>query len=89
VAPTSVTLDSCNAYATIALAGGTGPSNYIAASGHNAITATINGNGTGQIYRTRGTLVATTPIKVAFSDGQTIQEVTVNLTGFAFSTPCP
>jgi hypothetical protein len=88
VAPASVTLDSCNAYATIALAGGTGPSNYIAASGHNAVTATINGNGTGQIYRTRGTTISTSPVHVAFSDGQTIQDVTVNLTGLGLGT-CP
>jgi hypothetical protein len=89
VAPTEVTLDSCSAFATIALAGGTGPSNYFAASGHNAVTATINGNGTAQIYRTRNTAVATNQVTVSFSDGQTIKDVKVNLTLTAFSTTCP
>ena len=94
VSPTSVTLGSCTETANVALAGGAGAGSYFAASGNSAITATVSGN-TGSIRRTTGAPTATpppSPISVAFSDGQTTKQVTVNLAGTGAppaTGPCP
>jgi hypothetical protein len=84
-APTDVTLDSCNTVATVALAGGSGT--YFAASGNNAVAATVNGN-TGVIQRSASAGPVSTPVNVVFSDGQTTRQVTVNLAPGAKGT-CP
>jgi hypothetical protein len=82
-APTTVTLDSCSAVANIALAGGTGQ--YYAASGNSVVYAFVAYSSqaapVGVIQRLRGTGPTTlTSVPVTFSDGQTLQNVTVNLT---------
>jgi hypothetical protein len=79
VAPTDVTLDSCDARANVALVGGTG--NYFGA-GTSAVMVSTAGN-QGIIGRARGTTTSTPTTSVAFSDGQTNKTVTVHLTGAA------
>jgi hypothetical protein len=93
--PKAVTLDSCAAVANIALAGGTG--NYFGASGNSlleAFAAVSNSSGfpgtVGVIRRRAGSGTAApgfNTIPVTFSDGQTVQTVTVTLTGPALG-PC-
>lgn len=96
-APLAVTLASCQDVANIALAGGSG--SYFAASGNSALFAGVVTTGSsfssgtqGVIYRQRGTPPGTqkppASIPVSFSDGQTVQTVTVSLTGEA-ADPCP
>ncbi|HZZ92635.1 MAG TPA: hypothetical protein VFE23_08730 [Usitatibacter sp.] len=79
VAPAEVTLDSCSAVAFVALVGGTG--SYFGV-GTNAVSVSASGN-QGIIQRVPGTTASTSPISVAFSDGQTNKTVKVNLTGKA------
>jgi hypothetical protein len=76
--PTSVTLDSCATIANIALAGGAGPSSYFAASGDNAVQASVNGT-TGVIQRVSKTTTNSSTVNVAFSDGRAVQQVIVTL----------
>jgi hypothetical protein len=80
VTPDTVTLSSCTDVASVILVGGTG--NYFAASGNSAVSATVNGT-QGVIRRTQNATTGpvTSPVSVAFSDGQTARQVTVNLTG--------
>ena len=68
------------------LVGGTG--NYMAASGNSAVDATVIGT-TGTISR-HSQLGVTPPstVNVAFSDGQTIRQVTVQLSGPAAGPGC-
>lgn len=80
VAPTSVTLDSCNARATVALVGGVGAGHYASASGSNALIVDM-GQSDATIHRQAGTTTTVSPISVAFTDGKTVQSVTVNLLG--------
>ncbi len=83
VAPIAVTLDSCTAVANIALVGGSG--RYFGASGSSAVSVAVNGS-LGIINRAAGTTSSTSPISVAFSDGQEVKTVTVTLTAPA---TCP
>jgi hypothetical protein len=85
VAPTTVTLDTCNRVVTVALAGGLGPGSYFAASGSAEVFAGTSGN-FGFIRRDVGTPQPQPnpgPVSVAFSDGRSVQTVTVNLAGAA------
>jgi hypothetical protein len=84
-APKDVTLDFCATVATVMLAGGSGT--YYAASGNSAVSATVSGN-TGVIQRMASPGPVTSPVNVAFSDGQTTQTVTVNLVNQA-AGKCP
>ncbi|MGZ5098938.1 MAG: hypothetical protein ACXWG9_16370 [Usitatibacter sp.] len=80
VSPTTVTIDSCTSVATVAIAGGLGPSSYFAASGNSAVTAFTIGSNNGFIQRRAGSpLTTATTVEVAFSDGRSVQSVTVNL----------
>jgi len=76
VAPTDVTLNSCTDSANVTLVGGTG--NYLATSGSSTIDAVVNGS-TGTIRRALGQNPAPATVSVAFSDGQSIRQVTVNV----------
>ena len=87
VAPTNVTLDSCNAVATVALIGGAGPGSYFSASGSSAVRVDI-GTNAATIRRASGTTTTTSSIPVAFSDGKTVLNVTVNLSGAGLGA-CP
>ena len=87
VSPTTVTLDRCDAVATVALAGGQGQNSYFAASGHSSVFANVSG-AFGVIHRTIPSPGTTGPVTVTFSDGRTVKPVTVNLTGPAQGT-CP
>ena len=79
--PTSVTLDSCNTIATIAVAGGVGPP-YFATSGHNGITAQPFSQNSVRIARASGSAAITpSSVTVSVSDGQTVKDITVNLVG--------
>ena len=81
VAPTEVTLDSCQAVASISLVGGTG--HYFGTSGNNALMVNT-GRQFATIQRTPGSPATSLPeIDVAFNDGQKVQTVKVNLTGTA------
>lgn len=90
--PTDVTLTSCQEVANIALAGGTGQ--YYAASGNSAVYAYViyssQSAPVGAILRRPGTLAPTglATVTVSFTDGQTIKEVTVHLTGTAAAGSC-
>ena len=90
VGPTSVTLTRCDEVANIALAGGTGQ--YYAASGNSAVYAYVALSsqaapvGVISRYPHSGTTTVTT-VPVSFSDGQTIQTVTVTLQGSALTCP--
>jgi hypothetical protein len=98
VAPGSVTLDSCQSQATVALVGGAGLGHYFAASGSNAVLVDVVGNKATirrQVYDPGGTgtgPISTgplpSPVNLAFSDGQTTQPVTVTLTGQARTDTC-
>jgi hypothetical protein len=85
VAPSTITLDACNAAANVTLAGGLGT--YYAASGADTLAVAVSGNAA-TISRRGGTVATTTPVSVGFSDGQTAASVTVNLGGTALG-PCP
>ncbi|HET7729723.1 MAG TPA: hypothetical protein VFK48_06790 [Usitatibacter sp.] len=85
IAPTQVTLNSCTDTASVSLVGGSG--NYYATSGSSQVYAAVNG--TTGIIRRAGTGAATTPVNVAFSDGQSNREVVVTLSGLALTGPCP
>jgi hypothetical protein len=83
--PKEVTLDTCQAIAQIALAGGTGA--YFAASGHTSVNADTTST-FGRIQRRASTPATTLPsVTVTFSDGRTTQDVKVNLVG-AGAGPC-
>ncbi|MGZ5081821.1 MAG: hypothetical protein ACXWHA_00505, partial [Usitatibacter sp.] len=84
VAPTDVTLNSCTDVANVALVGGSGV--YMATSGSSTVTAIVTGS-TGSINRTAHSGTAASPISVAFSDGQSLRQVTVNLGPGALSCP--
>jgi len=95
VGPTAVNLSTCDQFAAIALAGGSG--SYFAASGNSAVAATVTVSGSsfstgsyGVINRERNTSTGgISSIPVTFSDGQTVQTVTVTLSGTALTTTCP
>jgi hypothetical protein len=85
-APNAVTLDACNAQATVTLAGGTG--NYYAAAGSDTIEVTVPSAGnTGFIRRRAGTTAVSSPVSAGFSDGRTAASVSVTLAGAALG-PC-
>lgn len=88
VSPTSVTLDTCLAEANVAVAGGLGRNSYMVASGSSYVIAQVVGfTGTAATVNIRrqpvGTPGATlsSPVLVGVSDGQTVQEIRVNLVG--------
>jgi hypothetical protein len=88
VSPTSVTLDTCLAEANVAVAGGLGRNSYMVASGSSYVIAQVVGfTGSSGIVNIRrqpvGTPGATlsSPVLVGVSDGQTTQEIRVNLVG--------
>jgi hypothetical protein len=86
VSPAAVTLDSCSTVATVVLAGGSGT--YFAASGNSAVQASVSGS-TGVIRRASSSSgPVSTPVNVAFSDGQAALPVTVTLAAGAQGT-CP
>ena len=80
VAPTSVTLTTCDGSASVTAAGGTGT--YFASSGSDAVTATVSGS-TVTIRRAATGSPGTATVNVGVSDGTTTQSVTVNLSGAA------
>lgn len=90
VSPAEVTLDSCNTIAQIAIAGGRGAGTYFAVSGNNAVKVAVSSDtatnsGTARISRDVATpppgSSIPSPVTVSISDGQTVQDVTVNLVG--------
>jgi hypothetical protein len=84
VAPSAVTLNTCQDVANVLLIGGSGT--YLASSGHPAIEAFSSG----AIKRKSGSaapLLST--VTVSFSDGKDVRDVTVNLTGDAQNAACP
>jgi len=87
VAPTSVTLTGCTDRAQISIAGGRGPGTYAASSGNAAVVAQA-GFDYLQISRTQSQSPPPTQVTVTISDGQSIQPVTVTLTGNALGL-CP
>ena len=86
VAPTSVTLNSCTATASVFAAGGQGT--YSAASSNSVVLTSVNG-GLVSIRRTPGSnATGITTVSVAVSDGATVKTVDVSLTG-AGAGVCP
>ena len=86
VSPTDVTLNTCQDVANVALVGGSG--SYFAASGNSQVLASTSGN-QGVIKRANpSTGPVSSPVSVAFSDGQTSRQVTVTL-GIGAQGPCP
>ena len=87
VSPTTVTLSSCTDVANVILVGGSG--NYVASSQVGAVSATVTKNASGAvgtIQRVRSGAPGSSLVTVSFSDGRTIKDVTVNLTGEALGT---
>lgn len=83
--PSSVTLDSCNAVATVTLSGGS--RSYFGSSGNTAILVDVTGN-LGSIRRRAASGMSTAPsaiVTVTFSDGQSTRPVSVDATT---SGPC-
>lgn len=85
VAPTGVSLSSCNSVAFVTVAGGSG--NYVASSGSGSVIASANGS-TVSISRAPNSPPTTSPVNVGISDGSSVVSVTVTLTGSALGT-CP
>jgi hypothetical protein len=85
VSPSSVSLNSCTDTANVTLVGGSGT--YFGASGSGNVVVAVSGS-IGSIRRRGATGATATPVNVAFSDGQTTRQVTVDLTGAALG-PCP
>jgi hypothetical protein len=77
VSSNTATLSSCNDVANISLSGGSG--SYIGASGNSSVRVVVNSN-IGSISRASGASAPPT-VKVSFSDGKTVKEVDVTLTG--------
>jgi hypothetical protein len=82
VAPTTVTLTGCTETATISVGGGRGEGFYVASSGSSSIQVVPGPN-----YVTIRRAVTpinepapASPVRVAISDGLSVEEVTVNLT---------
>jgi hypothetical protein len=88
VAPSTVSLSSCSSFATVQAIGGSG--NYTASTGNpNVFVGRFSTDpGAFSIARNPNTGPTTSPVTVAFSDGQTLQTVTVTLTGQALGA-CP
>ena len=92
VSPTAVTLGSCTEVATVLVAGGNG--SYNAASSRSFVMGTASGGSTSgggsvSIRRVPGTdALGATSATVAVSDGTSITNVTVTLTGAATGN-CP
>lgn len=84
VAPTAVTLDTCDSAANVTLAGGLGT--YYAASGADTLNVSVSGNAA-TISRRPTPTPASSPLSVGFSDGQTAASVAVNLGPGAISCP--
>ena len=79
VTPETVTLSSCTGTANVTIAGGRG-TGYFVSSGSDSITASLSGN-TVTIRRQPGSPANAGPVNVGVSDGTTVANVTVNLTG--------
>jgi len=86
VAPTTVTLDSCNTIATVTVAGGVGPP-YLANSAHSSVKAVVDGNSVFISRVVPSPAIGTTSVGVSVSDGTSVKDVTVNLIG-AGATGC-
>jgi hypothetical protein len=84
VSPPTAALTSCSDVANISLSGGSG--SYIAASGNSLVRVTVNSN-IGSITRGPGGIAPGT-VTVSFSDGKTVRDVPVSLSGTAASGPC-
>jgi hypothetical protein len=76
VSDSSVKLTSCNDVANVSLSGGSG--SYVGASSHSSIRVTVNSN-IGSISRQSPSGSVTSPQTVSFSDGKTVQKVTVDV----------
>jgi hypothetical protein len=88
VSPTTASLNSCNDVANISLLGGSG--SYIGASSNSSVKVIINSN-IGSISRAAGAS-APASVTVSFSDGKTVKDVAVSLTGpatFNAQGTCP
>lgn len=79
--PGAVTLDSCMSIANVALSGGSGT--YLAARGSGALDVRRVSENVFSIQRLSGSPPAASPVQVGFSDGRTVTEVTVTLSGTA------
>jgi hypothetical protein len=86
VAPTSVTLDSCDAVASVSVAGGTG--SYQAVSSHSSVMVSPASSTIFRIQRVRGSLSAPPSVSISITDGRQSTSVTVTLTP-AGTGPCP
>ncbi len=87
VTPSTVTLTSCTGSANVTVAGGR-QSNYFVSSGSDALIATISGNTVTISRRNPSPAAGTAPLTVGVSDGTTVANVTVNLSGSA-QRACP
>lgn len=85
VAPASVSLSSCSSVATVTAAGGTG--NYIATSGSGSVIVNQGSGNIFSIQRNSGPGTSS-PVNVGISDGRSVVNVIVNLTGTALGR-CP
>jgi large repetitive protein len=86
VAPQEVSLSSCNSVATITVAGGTG--NYVATSGSGSVLVSQASPTSFTIQRHPTSAATSSPVNVGISDGRSVANVTVTLTGTALGA-CP
>ncbi len=77
VSPQTAKLDTCSDVFNVSLSGGSG--SYIAASGNSSVKVIVNSN-IGSISRASGPS-APASVTVSFSDGRTVIDVPVTLTG--------
>jgi len=87
VAPVTVSLDSCNAVASVSVAGGLGPGTYVVNSGSGALLARMVSGNTLTIQRVPRT-AASTPVSVGVTSGNAGASIAVTLTGEALNTIC-
>ena len=87
VTPSTVSISSCSGSANVTVAGGR-QSNYFVSSGSDALVATVSGNTVTITRRNPSPAAGTAPLTVGVSDGTTVANVTVNLTG-AGQGACP
>jgi hypothetical protein len=79
VAPNTVSLSTCTSVASVQAVGGTGT--YFASSGSDTVIVTPAGNGMFTIQRNPNSPASPSPVSVAVSDGVTVVNVAVTLTG--------
>ena len=84
--PSTVSLATCAASASVVLSGGTG--SYGVVSGSNTVVTSLGGSGLTIKRRVPSAAPGTNSVSVAATDGRTSANITVNLTGEALGA-CP